>query len=931
MDDGDSGSPAGGLVGRSGEVALLTAFRERAARSGAALVLTGDPGIGKTALLDGAARAAAASGTRVLSAAGAESEAEVGFAGLSQLLVPVLDEGTALSELHRDALATSLGYRPGPAADRLVVSTAVLILLRAVAAGGPVLVVVDDLQWLDGDSARVLGFVARRLPGARIGLLAASRPDGDLPSPLSGLPGHRVRPLADGPAEDLVTGRHPGTAPRVRRRVVAAAQGNPLALLELPAALSHRQRAGLDALPSFLPLGSRLRALFADRVGDLPPATRRLLLLAALDGTGDLGVLGAASPGEDWLDVLAPAEQARLLHVDVDTQRVSLRHPLVASAAVGLATTAERHRAHLALAEVLTDQPDRRAWHLAEAAVGSDGQAADLLDEAAHRALRSGHGARAVTALLRAADLSPRGPDRARRLARAAYLGADVAGELRDVPHLLLRARQADPDGGATLQTATAAAYHLSIGNGDVDSAHRGLVRAIDAALRGPAGGGDLHEALYSLLVVCHFSGRPERWQALDAVAARLGHRLGPVLSVSRSTFGAPARATAADLARLDEVLAGIDAEQDPAQIVRIAVAGFYLDRLEDCRQALWRVVWDGREGGAVASAVNALVLLCQDAYGAGRWEEARRTAEEAVALGETLGYRLLSLPATCCLALLAAAEGDGATARTLAGRVVAWAGPRGVRAVEHLAHRARALAALGEGDVEEAYRQAATVSPPGVVAPHVPVALWMPLELVEAAVRTGRRDEAAAHVAALRELEVVRLRPRLALLAAGSDALAAPADRAAASFEEALAVPGADAHPFEHARVRLAYGEHLRRERATGAARLHLAAAQEAFTRLGARPWAARAEHELRATGVSRSPAGRTAPVELTPQEHEISLLAASGLTNKQIGAQLYLSPRTVSAHLYRVFPKLGISSRAALRDALARVPQPAAGPGGG
>ncbi len=915
---------ASALVGRAPEVALLASFLDRAAGSGAALVLTGDPGVGRSALLGAAARAAGAAGTRVLSASGVEAEAEVPFAGLNQLLVPVLGASSSLSDLHRGALEAGLGYRPGPPADRLVTSTAVLALLRVVAAAGPVLVVLDDLQWLDRASAGALAFAARRLPGTRIGLLAASRSGDDDPRPPAGLPAHEVRPLGRRAAEELLTLRFPAMAPRVRRRVVAVAQGNPLALLELPAALTGPQRDASEALPSVLPLSPALRARFAGGMGDLPPATRRLLLLAVLEGTGDLGVLAAAHPGEDWLETLAPAEEARFLRVDATTRRVSLRHPLVGAAAVSLATGGERRRAHATLAEVLADQPERRAEHLAEAAVGADGQAADLLDEAARRALRQGDGVRAVAALLRAAELSRRGPDRARRLGRAAYLGADAGGELRSVPSLLRQARAADPGGGDSLPAAMAASYHLGIGDGDVDSAHAGLLRALESALQGPVGAGDLDEALHDLLVVCHSSGRPEPWRALDSVTARLAHRPGPVLTVARSTVGAPAHATAADLRALDRVVGRLDAEEDPAQIVRTALAACYVDRLDDCRAALWRVVWDGREGGAVASSVSALVLLGQDAFAAGRWEEARRTAEEAVALGESRGYRLLGLPGVGSLALLAAAEGDGDTARALAGRIVTWAAPRGVRALEHAAHRARALAALAEGDVEEAYRQAERISPPGVLAPHVPVAPWVALDLVEAAVRTGRRAEAEAHVSAMRRLEVFRLRPRLALLAAGSAALAAADDSAGAHFEEALAIPGADRHPFEHARVQLAYGEHLRRVRAPGAARLHLAAALEAFIRLGARPWAGRAEQELRATGLSRSPAARVvAPVDLTPQEHEISLLAASGLTNKQIGAQLHLSPRTVSAHLYRVFPKLGVSSRAALRDALSRIPR--------
>ncbi|SFN86432.1 AAA ATPase domain-containing protein [Geodermatophilus obscurus] len=922
--DATAEDPAPALVGRAGDVALLTSLLDRAADHGAALVLTGGPGVGKSALLDVGVRAAGAAGTRVLSTAGVAAEAEVAHAGLSRLLQPVMGAWDTLAALHRDALATALGHRAGPTPDRLVVSTAVLALLREVAAGGPVLLVADDLRDLDRATADVLGFVGRRLPGSRIGLLAAARSGDDGFRPLAGLPEHEVRPLGDRAAEQLVTGRYPTMAPRVRRRVVAVSQGNPLALLELPAALTGPQRVAHQALPPVLPLSSSLRSRFADRVGDLPPGTRRLLLLAALDGTGDLGVLGAASPGEDWLDVLAPAERARLLSVDAGTRRVSLRHPLVGSAAVALATAGERRRAHVTLAAVLADQPERRAWHLAEAAVGSDGHAADLLDAAGERALRRGDVTAAVPALLRAADLGRRGPDRARRLGRAAYVGAAVAGDLRSVPPLLLQARRADPDGGGSLPAAMAAAHSRWAGEGDVDGAVTGLARAIEAALRGPVGTGDLDEALHDLLVVCSSAGRPGPERVLRATAARVGHRVGPAVAVALSTLGDPAHVTAADLRQLDRLVAGVDAEVDPARIVRTGLAALSVDRLDGCRGALWRVVWDGREGGAVGCATQALVLLASDAWTAGRWEEARRTAEEAVELAGARGHRLLALSGTGCLALLSAAEGDGASARALAGEVAAWAGPRGVRALEHVASRARALAALADGDVEEAHRQAAATVPPGTGAASAPVTPEVVLDLVEAAVRTGRRPEAEAHVAAVRALPAVRLRPRLALLAAGAAALTAPDGGATACFEEALAVPGAARSPFEHARVQLAHGEHLRRVRATGAARLHLAAALETFTRLGARPWAARAGHELRAAGMSRSVGAPAVPADLTPQEHEISQLAASGLTNKQIGAQLYLSPRTVSAHLYRVFPKLGISSRAALRDALARAPLP-------
>ncbi|WP_029429494.1 LuxR family transcriptional regulator [Blastococcus sp. URHD0036] len=910
------------LIGRARELDLLHGFLGRAAEGGAALVLTGDAGVGRTALLDTAARAAAAGGARVLRAAGTESEADVDNAGLNQLLLPVLGVLRSLSDAQRGVLEVSLGLRAGAPADRLVVSTAVLTALRELAVEAPVVLVVDDLQWLDRESVRAVGFVARRLVGARIGVLAASRMGPLDAPPLAGIPTHEVQPLPDGAAEELLRIRSPTLAAGVRRRVLAAAQGSPLALVELPAALSGPQQRAVAALPEVLPLGGRLRARLAARMSSLPAGTRHLLLMSALDGTGDLGVLRAAAPDEGWLDALGPAERAQLVAVDVAGRTLSWRHPLVAAATVELATSGERRRAHRALADVLTDSPERRGRHLAEAAVGADQEAADLLDQAAHRALHTGDGVHAVTGLLRAADLSPDGPDRARRLAEAAYLGADVAGELYRVPELLRRARSADPAAGESLQTAVAAAYHLLNTDGDVDHAHAVLVRAIEAALRDGGGAAELEDALHSLLVVCHFSGRAETWQPLDAAVDRLRGQVGPVLAAAARTLGDPAASTADDLGRLDEVIDGLDRETDPARIVRTGIAAFYVDRLDDCREALERVAADGRRGGAVASAVQALMMLCHEAFGAGRWDDARRSAREGVELGEASGYRLVSLPGVYCLALLAAVEGDAEAARRQTDQMVAWARPRGARAVEHFAHRVAGLSALGRGDPEEAYRQAVAISPPGALAAHVPVALGVGMDLVEAAVHTGRHAAAAGHVAAMQGSAVFGLRPRLALLAAGSAAMAAPEGAAVACFEQALAVPRADAYPFEFARVQLAYGEHLRRSRATGAARVQLTAACEAFARLGAAPWVARASQELRATGKPRDRGARDASVVLTPQEHEIAMLAATGLTNKQIGAQLYLSHRTVSAHLYRVFPKLGIASRAALRDALTQRP---------
>ncbi|MGY1794257.1 AAA family ATPase [Geodermatophilus sp. SYSU D00525] len=915
-------SESADLVGRTAELQLLGAFLSRAAHHGDALLLSGGPGVGKTVLLDVAGRVAAGSGTRVLRAAGVEFEAEVSFAGLHQLFLPLHDQVQALPRPQREALSVALGTGTGRTAGRLVISAAALGLLRHLAERQPVLVVVDDVQWLDRSTARVLGFVARRLEGSRVGFLAAVRSGTESSLLHAGLPEHEVSPLDELAATQLLASRFPDLAVPVRRHVVAAAQGNPLALLELPATMTEDQRVARNPLPPVLPLTGQLQRLFAPRLRTLPPASRRLLLLTALDGTGDLRALRAGSSGDGWLDDLAPAERDGLVRVDSTTNRVTLRHPLIGAAAVELATAGERRRTHALLADLHADDPERRAWHLAEAAGGPDEPTAALLEVAASQALHKGDAVRAVHAQLRAAELSPRGADRARRLAAAAYLGADTAGKLDSVPRLLGEARRADPDSAEPLEVTVAAAYHLLNGEGDVDTAHAMLSRVIEDAVEQGHGGPAVDEALHSLMLVCHFSGRDEPWRPFESAVTRLGPAVSPVLTVAGNLYGAPAvRASSGELDRLDRLIATLGAEVDPTRIVRVAIAAFYVDRVSACRSALSRVIRDGRDGGAATSAVQALMMLCHDAYRGGRWDEAARMADEGIAWSELLGYQLISLPGVYCRAMLAAARGDDEATRSLTEELVAWAAPRGATVLEHFANRARALAALGRGDYEEAYRRTTAISPPGLLAPHVPVAMWVAKDLVEAAVRTGRSAEAAAHVTAMQGAEVFRLRPRLALLASGSAALAASGEDAGDLYEAALAVPGAEAFPFERARVQLAYGEHLRRTRATSAARLQLSAAREQFERLGAHPWVSRAEQEVRASGLTHgSRTESDAAATLTPQEHQIASLAASGLTNKQIGSRLYLSPRTVSGHLYRIFPKLGISTRAALRDALTR-----------
>jgi DNA-binding CsgD family transcriptional regulator len=595
------------------------------------------------------------------------------------------------------------------------------------------------------------------------------------------------------------------------------------------------------------------------------------------------------------------------------------------AAVVELATADECGRANRALAVLWADQPDRRVWHLAGAAIQPDEDVAALLEQAAHRVLARGDVVASVAALTRAAELSPLSADRNRRLAAAAYIGMDVAGELRGASRVLDEVRRVDPELKGSLQAAGTAAAVLLNAEGDVDTAHRLLVGAIESrAERDNPGDTELRDALHTLLQVCYFGGREELWDPFYRAIARLAPDIPAALYLGSSTMADPVRTPAVVLEQLAKEIDGLAQELDPTRIVRLAMASNFVDRVPGCREALWRVVRAGREDGAVGSGINALLLLGMDDFWTGQWDDAQRLIEEADELCDAYGYRLLSMVARAIQAFLAAARGDEGARRSLTDEMLQWATPRRVRAVQCYAWQVQALAAIGRGDFEEAYQQASKISPAGTIASHLHGVQDVLLDLVEAAVHTGRDAEAAAHVAAIQESNAAALSSRLALAAGGSAAIAAATDRSAIElFEHALAVPGADRWSFVMARIQLAYGERLRRIGKMTDARVQLIAAIEIFERLGARPWASRARNELRATGQTKPRVDCYARAPLTAQEQEIALLAASGLTNKQIAERLFLSPRTVGGHLHRVFPKLGIATRAALRDALATLPQ--------
>ena len=900
-------------LGRDSELTLIRDVVQRAAGDGGALVLTGDAGCGKSALLQQGVDHARVLGVRVLRADGTEFEADVAFAGLDLLLRPLTEELAALPLDQAGPLHVALGHDRGTPPTRADVAEAVLALLRSAAERAPVLVVVDDAQWLDRRTGDALSTISRRLAGSPIGLLAAVRTGAESFFDHSGLPELELGPLPADSALALVDAVFPDVVPHVRRRVVEVAAGNALALLELPRALTREQREGAAPLPTTLPLGPRLERLFASRTARLSAAARHVLLLAALERNGDLDVLARAAGGGPVAEWQA-AEQAGLVFVDHDLRRLTFRHPLVRSTIVESSGSGQRQTCHRALAKQVAE-PERRAWHLAAAADRPDESVASSLVGVAHDVLDRGDAAGAIAALLRAAELTPDRQQRGERLAQAAMIGVALHGGLRTAGELVAEMNRGEGLPTGSIAAATAAALVLSHEDGDLRTCAALLARTLQE--RGEVLDADDPEVvagMYAMLSLYWMSQDLAVWQTFTTLLGRLRPAAPPQLRLLAAT-GVDVACTSPEILHALEEAAR---DADPQLAVHLVSAALGSDLGEAVSPALWSIVRDAREkedaGQAPAlPAVPALIGLAWEAFRAGRWEECEETAQEGLDMAERLGYGFANWALTAAQCAVAAARGDHDRVRQVTDEVIAWATPRHVGSALEICRIVRTLSAAGQGDFEAAYRETTSVNPPGVVLPGVRRPTSFILDLMEAAVRTGRRDEARAHAAVVRDVGMARLSPRGDMLVHAALALSSEDDAATPLFTTALEVPGASLWAFEHARVRLLAGEHRRRRRAVIAARDHLVLAQETFTRLRAQPWMDRAAIEIRACG------GRgQAPSPLTPQEQEVARLAATGLSNRQIGERLGLAARTVGAHLYRAFPKLGVTSRAALGDAL-------------
>jgi AAA ATPase domain len=828
------------LFGRDADLAFIESTRQAFVRGGGALVLTGEPGIGKTALLRTATRSALSAGMRVLSAAGVEFEEDVAYAGLNQLLLPLQSELEQLTDRSRRVLSTALGFDDGTPADRLAICNATLELLELAGRDAPVLIAVDDLPWLDRTSAGVLALVARRTVGRRLGFLGVSRAESEGFFERAGLPQRALEALDDDAASALLEHHWPDLEERARAQLLADARGNPLALMELCAELRRSSRDSGDPQSDEVPLPARLQSAFARRISNLLPAARELLLLSALEPDVSVGALGTVG-----LDAsVVAAEGAGLVRFAAATGKLEFRHPLVRAAVVSGATPAQRRGAHRTLALALSDDPDRHALHRALSTIGPDEETAKLLTESAHRRLARGDATGAVADLVRAADFSPMPADRNQRLAKAAWIGADVAGDLTDVPKMLAEAAAADPGFSRSLEAAGASAYFLLNNDGEIDAAHRLLVAAIqNAEVLTEADESALVETLYTLLYICYYGGLEERWPPFYRACARLRSE-HPLFRIITSTYGEAMYASPEALHALDEALANIHTETDPARIIRLSIASAYVDRLGSCRTAMRQIVEEGYRTGAMASAMYALLLLGFDHYLTGEWEATEELLTQAVELCEAHGYRHIALTGRFFIGAIAGARGDTATADAVADEIDGWATPRRIHCFQIVAASIRSMSAISAGNYEEAYLYAESANPPGEFARHSAHVGWVMLDFIEAAVHTGRFREAEQHAAAIEAHNFARLSSRMALLSYGSMATAIRSEKAFPLFERAIGTPGVERWAFDLARVRLIYGERLRRDRLGKAAQRQLREALPTFRRLGATPWVERTTH---------------------------------------------------------------------------------------
>ena len=908
------------LLGRERELFAIdqSLAAARLGRSGR-LVIRGDPGIGKTALLEYAAEQAGS--MRLLSARGVEFEADVPFAGLSELLQPALDRLDRLPPFHAVALRSSLGLGPRTEPDRLIIGAAALGLISAYADEAPLLITIDDAQWLDRASSEAIGFVARRLVADPVAVVIAVREGEESPLLAAGLPELKLAGLdAQSAATLLSRAGSTAVSADVARKLVEATGGNPLALLELGPEANRMPIAPHDNLP----VATSVERAYLRRAAGLSEGARRVLLLIATSGTLEAGQIRRAATSMGLNPEAVEEAEAAALLVAQRGGHIEFVHPLARASIYHSASPVDRRAAHRALAEVMTasDDPDRRAWHLAGAAAGWDGAAAGALEAAARRARESSGYAAAARAWAESARLTEDGVLRSERLYQAAD-NAWLGGRADDAEESLRAARSlADAGLRAAIDTLSG---HIAMRRGAVAEGYRTLVAAAEAIEPGDRlkairiladaaistfGAGNPNEMLPAAqraLELLRPDDPPE-----TGIFAHVAYGALAIIAGSGDDGPRHLHMTVPLFERLP------DDGTDPLILLCAGVTGLFLREAEAGRDLLDHALVQARDRAPTAALPVVLFFLARDAFATNRWPLARALYEDAMRVARETAQLTWLAGQVSGLAWLNALEGRAEECRSAAAEGLQLSETFGMGLYKAWTMIALGLVELGLGHAEQALRhltecsdflQQTSINDPDLSpAP----------DAVEALIRLGRESEARLVAEGYAAAAEAKRQPFALARATRALAMLADDQHFAGLFEVALRHHESTLDSFERARTQLHYGERLRRTRKRVEARKQLRAAQRAFDELGAVPWSERAGSELEASGETARIRDDRFRRQLTPQELQVALTLAEGTTTREAAARLYLSPKTVEYHLRHVYDKLEIRSRDELRAAL-------------
>ena len=916
------GAQADRLYGRDREQRLLNDLVDRLGRgTGGALVVRGVAGIGKSSLLAEAVGRARGRGIEVLSAVGVQSETCLPFSGLHQLLQPILRLVERLPSRLRDGLLGAFGMSDHATPGLFFVALATLELIGHKADTAPIVLIIEDAQWVDHSSSAVLAQVARRLDVEPCVMLVALRDAHESPLDDANLPELELHGLDRAASTALLYDREPGLGFLLRDRVLQEAAGNPLALVELPNALSS-ERLGDYVLPfSGVPLTARLEQAFAIQESQLPPNTRAFLLVAAADDGSSLGELLEATSilqrTQMTAEVVAPAVAARL--VDLDGMRLEFRHPLVRSAIYQVASVPQRQAVHAALSKVLFGQRDRRAWHRAAATLGPDEHVASELTEAASHARRCGANAVAIAALERAAEFSVSSPERRDRW----LVAAEMAFELGRLQHGLRLLRSVESlDLGPDERTRVAWLRET------YDEARWSGASKISACVDTAESmrlAGDGERALRFLVTVavrCWWGNPNQQTRAaVVAAAQRIAvNRDDPAL-LAVQAHADPVGCGAVVIDRISRLTPSI---ADPAEMYLVGAAASAVWAYDLALGFLDAAVDGLRAQGRIGLLVQALVSQAWAAVHLAREPLAVSAAEEASRLARETGQTRSAVLGQLAQATIAAERGNFEVADALVGEAEALLVPLGATPILALAQFVRGRGAVAHQHYTEGLDHHRRILDPTDPAHNPFVGAWALSDLVEAAAHTGKREMANAYLEQLNSLVGETSGSLLRATAGYARPMVAEDGEAEALYKTAIERDLAN-WPCYRGRMLLWYGRWLRRQRRVADSRTPLRTARDGFDALAFPALAETARQELRASGEMSSRRNRQAWDELTPQELQIARMAADGLSNREIGEQLYISSRTVGYHLSRMFTRLGITSRNQLHTVITPTALPA------